>query len=86
MAFDAERRGTRFVNRCSSCGQYESIVGATPVYLKPGSNIRQNEFVRTDLAFGSEDEKSPLLLCGSVAARALKESPLGGVELLAVER
>ncbi len=81
VEYDAGRRGTRFINPCPQCGRYESVVGATPVYLKPGSAIEPLEFVRTDLEFGSEDEKSPLLLCGNSAAGALRAAGLKGLEL-----
>ncbi len=81
VEYDAETRGTRFIKRCPQCGCYESVVGATPVYLKAGQGIEPNEFVRTDLEFGSEDEKSPLLLCGESAAAALQASKLKGLDL-----
>ena len=34
VAFDWERRNTRFERRCDICGQYESVVGAYPAFLK----------------------------------------------------
>lgn len=81
VEYDAERRGTRFVNQCSQCGCYESVVGATPIYLKPISNVDATEFVRTNLEFGSNDEKSPLILCGESAADALSTVKLNGLDL-----
>ena len=86
VEFDAERRGTRFENRCDVCGQHESVVGATPVYLKQGTNIEHDEFVRTDLEFASNDEKHPLLLCGDAAAAVLRRSKLKGLDLTPAER
>ena len=32
VPFDSERRQTRFENFCSACGNYESVVGATPSF------------------------------------------------------
>ncbi len=84
VVFDAERRKTRFLKPCPKCGKYESVVGATPVCLKEGYMIGDLEFVRTDLEFGSNDEKSPLILCGEVAAKALSSAKLKGLELIAV--
>lgn len=81
VEFDGGRRGTRFINSCSKCGCYESVVGATPIYLKPNAEIGLREFVRTDLEFGSNDEKSPLLLCGESAAETLQAARLKGLEL-----
>ncbi len=79
--FDSERRKTRFTKQCNLCGHWESVTGATPVLLRPGSVIGDREFVRTDLEFASLDEKSPLILCGPEAAKALRESELNGVNL-----
>jgi hypothetical protein len=85
VEFDAVRRKTRFIKPCQQCGRYESVVGATPVYLKAGSTVGEREFVRTDLEFGSNDEKHPLLLCGFVAAEALNEAKLTGLDLMPIE-
>jgi len=85
VAFDAERRGTRFERQCSVCGHFESVVGATPVYLKPGSRIPDRGFVRTDIEFGSGDEKSPLILCGPFAGKVLKDAKLKGLDLAEVK-
>jgi hypothetical protein len=86
VAFDAERRKTRFIKQCPQCGRFESVVGATPVYLKPGDQIDPREFVRTDLEFGSQDEKHPLLLCGNDAAQSLSRAKLRGLDLIPVEQ
>ncbi len=83
VEFDAERRKTRFVKPCPACNHFESVVGATPVYLKTGATIGIREFVRTDLEFGSNDEKHPLLLCGEIAANSLRTAKLRG---LAIEK
>lgn len=83
VAFDAERRKTRFIKQCATCGQFESVVGATPVYLKERSTVSDLGFVRTDLEFASDDEKHPLLLCGLSAGKALKNAKLKGLDLIA---
>jgi hypothetical protein len=85
IEFDAERRKTRFLKPCKTCNHFESVVGATPVCLKTGAMIGVQEFVRTDLEFGSNDEKHPLLLCGAIAADALRKAKLRGLDLLAIE-
>ncbi len=85
VAFDAERRKTRFIKPCPQCNHFESVVGATSIYLKAGSSIDPRQFVRTDMEFGSNDEKSPLLLCGEVATKALKAAKLKGVDLFPID-
>lgn len=84
LEFDTVRRKTRFVDKCSHCGLFESVVGATPVFLKPGYCIEEQEFVRSDLEFGSGDEKHPLLMCGGFAASVLIDEGLGGLNLESV--
>ncbi len=81
VAFDAERRKTRFLKQCDRCRHYDSVTGATPVFLKEGQHVPSRGFVRTDLEFGSGDEKHPLLLCGEDAASILKTSGLKGIDL-----
>lgn len=76
VEFDSERSGTRFFDRCGSCGRYKTVVGTTPVFLRPESFVGSREFVRTDIEFASGDEKHPLLLCGGNAARALNSRDL----------
>ena len=84
VPFDANRRGTRFEKQCSVCGHYKSVVGATPVYLKDGSSIPDKGFVRTDLEFASDDEKSPLFLCGQTAGGILNAAKLKGLDLVPI--
>ncbi len=81
VPFDAERRGTRFEKQCPTCGHFESVVGATPVCLKDGAKIPEKGFVRTDLEFATDDEKSPLLLCGQHAGDILNAAKLKGLDL-----
>ena len=42
--------------------------------------------MKTDLEFGSSDEKSPNELCGDEAARELQKARLRGVDLLPVKK
>jgi hypothetical protein len=85
IQFDSERRKTRFIKPCPICGLYESVVGATPAFLKPGTAVEGREFVRTDLEFGSNDGKHPLLICGEAAAKALCQRQLKGLDLIPIE-
>lgn len=79
--YDSVRRGTQFEKLCNVCGRYRSIIGANPVYLKPGTSVSALGFARTDLEFASGDEKSPLLICGDEAATILRAAKLKGLEL-----
>jgi hypothetical protein len=85
VPFDAKARETRFENRCPNCRRYESVVGATPVFLMPGAVVPDDGVVRTDLEFGSGDEKTPVLLCGDEAAKRLRGHKLRGLTLETVK-
>lgn len=83
--FDTVRRKTRFIDMCSVCGIYRSVVGATPVFVQNHEVLGESELAFTDVQFGSGDEKAPLLLCGDRVADRLRASPLVGVCLEQVE-
>lgn len=85
VPFDAQRRGTRFVKKCETCGRYESVVGAVPPLLLPGTTVPPMSFACTDLEFASGDEKSPVLLCGEGVAKILWAAKLNGIVLQKVK-
>ncbi|HET7539727.1 MAG TPA: hypothetical protein VFK05_07640 [Polyangiaceae bacterium] len=83
LPFDASARKTRFIKRCPVCGEHESVVGATPVFLVGGpAIIPDDRIARTDLEFGSNDEKSPVFLLGEHAASAVRSQGLSGCEVV----
>jgi hypothetical protein len=79
VIFDAERRKTAFDKLCPVCGNYESVIGANPAYLKITEPLPDG-FYRTDLLFASGDEKSPLIIVGIETADKLKDAKLKGVD------
>lgn len=80
VAFDSERRGTRFEDLCSACGRYGSVAGATPAFLRLAKAL-PDAIARTDIEFGSGDERSPLLLVGPDLGSRIAAAALTGVEL-----
>lgn len=80
VAFDSERRGTRFDDLCPTCGRYRSVAGATPAFLRLDGPL-PDVIVRTDVEFGSGDERHPLLLVGPDLANRLVAAALTGIEL-----
>lgn len=84
ISFDSDRRKTRFINKCEICGGYESIVGATPAFLRDNSKVDDGLF-RSDLAFASGKEKFPIIIIGSETYRKMKEYQLTGVEFKKIE-
>ena len=76
--FDVGRRECKAENYCSHCDSYESFIGATPAYLK---EALPNDICRSDVVFGSGNEKSPLLFISSGFADLLKREKLTGIRL-----
>ncbi|MGB3410169.1 MAG: hypothetical protein WBA45_03140 [Microthrixaceae bacterium] len=83
VRFDTVRRRTRFEGLCETCGRYEAVAGATPVFLIDQQPL-PDRLVRTDIEFGSGDEKGPLLLLGEGLGRKLQAAGLKGVDLVEV--
>jgi len=63
VAFDGQRRKTRFENFCEGCGRYRQVIGSTPVFLETTEPL-PDRLLRTDIEFGSADALHPLLLVG----------------------
>jgi len=77
LAFDAEKRRTRFLEFCPACGNYKSICGATPGVLKNQAEPIERGFFRTDLEFGSGREKSPVIIIGLKTKQQITEKRFG---------
>jgi len=80
LKFDSVRRNTQFLDICSACGRFDTVMGSHPCYLIPGQTIEPAVVYRTDLEFGSGDEKHPVLIAGPEAAKKMRESRLSGVD------
>jgi hypothetical protein len=81
VAFDTAARRTALKNHCVSCGQFQTVAGATPAFLLPPVDVSKEEFVWTDVEFGSGDEQHPLLICGELACAALRKARLRGLDV-----
>ena len=78
VPFDPVRRGTRFENLCNDCGNYESVAGATPAFLKVSTPLLDGIY-RTDVLFGSGNHKAPLILVGLDTKRKMEMAGLRGL-------
>jgi hypothetical protein len=78
--FDSERRGTRFENRCSACDRWAAVAGAAPAFLRDPTPL-PDRIIRTDIEFGSGNEKHPLLLVGVELGQRLRDNRLAGLDL-----
>jgi len=72
--FDSEKRKTRFIDKCDQCGNFESIIGSTPPFLKIDHDLDKMGVYVTDIQFGSGREKSPLIIVGEQLGLMLKKA------------
>jgi len=82
IEFDYKKRVTRFEKKCNVCGNYESVIGATPAYFK--SDIK-HDICRSDLKFGSGNAKSPLLLISNKTLKVFLKEKMKGLDAQLVE-
>jgi hypothetical protein len=85
LAFDSERRRTRFEDRCPKCGAFYNVIGADPVYLRGVTEPIQEGFFRSDLEFASGPEQHPLILVGIGTAAKLRTQKFQKFDLEEVE-
>ena len=86
VEFDASRRQTSFERLCSACGNYESVTGATPGFLVGVSEPLGDGFYRTDLSFGSGNDKSPAIVVGPETKLKLLTEKLKGLTFSEIAR
>lgn len=63
LSFDFQKAKTVFNKYCNTCKMYNEIGGATP-FLKNLNEPLKDGFFRSDLLFGSGNERSPLIFVG----------------------
>ena len=80
VPLDYSAMGTRFMRPCADCGRYLDTVGYTHIALRPGADVADNDMAFSDIYFGSNNEASPLMLCGAGLAAALRTSGLTGID------
>jgi len=86
VTFDSDRRKTRFLNKCPLCGNYDSIVGAFPVFLEDVDRALEDGFFRTDLVFGSGNQKAPVYLVGCTTKTKLDLEKFSGLEVSVIDQ
>jgi hypothetical protein len=64
VAYDGEARKTQFSYYNEEFKSYKEVIGATPVYLQNKVAEIGDGIFRTDIFFGENFKKCPLLLCG----------------------
>jgi hypothetical protein len=79
VKFETIEEGIRYENLCEKCGNYESIVAPGPTFIKDAEEPLGDGLYRTDLVFGSGNEKNPLLIIGIETYKKLKREKFKGL-------
>lgn len=80
LPLDYTAMGTRRLRLCTECRRHLDVFGYSHIALEPNADLPGNEMAFSDWYFGSNNEASPLLLCGEGFASALQSSGLTGVD------
>ena len=81
IEFDVERRKTRFEDYRQCCKKYHSVAGASPGFLKAPERLYGSQAFKTDIEFGSGDEKSSLIVIPLNLGDSLDAAKLTGISL-----
>lgn len=80
LYLDYSDMGTQRLRLCAGCGRHLDVVGYSHVALQPSAHLADNELAFSDWYFGSNNEASPLILCGAILAAAIQSSGLTGID------
>lgn len=80
IPLDYSTMGTRRLRPCSGCGRHLDVVGYSHIALQPSAGLPDNELAFSDWYFGSNNEASPLMLCGEGLSAAIESSGLTGID------
>lgn len=77
---DYARREVKFINKRNCCGSYDEVIGSVPAYKAPDFLMDTDDFIRrSEWAFGSDDQKSPLIIVGLDTVKQMKAYGLKGM-------
>lgn len=84
--FDRVRRKTIFSDQCEICGEYRQVAGSFPVFFMDPNEIPHKGFARSDIEFGSNQEKHSLLICSASVGKMLENQNLEGLDLIKISQ
>jgi hypothetical protein len=82
ISLDYSAMGTRRLRPCTGCGRHLDVIGYSHIAVQPISHLSTSELAFSDWYFGSNNEASPLILCGAGLAAALQSSGITGIDSL----
>jgi hypothetical protein len=78
IELDRVNRGVQFIRKCKQCHQYKEVIGATPAFLKNEIPIPDG-FFASDLLFGSNNSKNPIIIVGTETKEKLQTERIKGL-------
>ena len=72
------KREVQFIKKCKQCHRYKEVIGATPAFLKNEEHIPDG-FFASDLLFGSNNSKNPLIIVGAETREKLQTERIKGL-------
>ena len=78
VEFDSERRKTEFIEYNKSCGEFNEVVGVTPVCLKKNEKLKTG-FFKTDIEFGRGYAKGNEILVDFETFEKMKKEKFKGL-------
>lgn len=84
IQFDPTALPTRFIHKCSTCGQFKEVIGSIPPAFTGNSVTNMSGIARSDLEFGSSRDKAPILIADKETAARLHEQRFLGLTLVSI--
>lgn len=78
LKLNATKGEVQFIKKCKHCGRYKEVIGATPAFLKNEERIPDG-FFASDLLFGSDNHKNPLIIVGTETREKLQTEKIKGL-------
>jgi hypothetical protein len=79
VEFDIVRRKPELVDLCPVCKNYKEAIGSLPTFLKDVQKELPDGFYRSDLFFGEDNKKHPLIVVAPTTAEKLKREKMKGL-------
>lgn len=74
-----ELQGIELSDPCLTCCSYRKVKIAYPVYSKTRDNIQHDFICQTEMEFGINEKKSPLIIIGVDTAKKMIDFGLRGL-------
>ena len=78
IELDVVKRKIQFNKKCKHCNRHKEVIGATPAFLK-NEDFIPDGFFTSDLFFGSDNSKNPIIMIGVETRTKLQAEKIKGL-------